>query len=112
MSEDTPTERREINLAALGTPHKSYGPCMLCDKEVTSLTKSKHHLTPKQFRTSNKTDENTIILHKLCHTRLHKFFTIYELGQEYVELEKLKEEYHERLKYVSKCPVCRHGKKI
>lgn len=82
------------------TPEK----CPICNRELGEESgTSKHHLIPKS-KGGKYTD--TIVLHNICHRKIHSVFTEKELKQEYNTIDKLiaHEEIAKFIKWVSKKP--------
>ena len=76
--------------------------CVICDRELgDSKTISKHHLIPKSKGGKNTP---TILIHNICHQKIHSVFTEKELRDEYHTVEKLKqhEEMQKFIKWVAK----------
>ncbi len=76
--------------------------CPLCKRELGALQNtSKHHLRPKS-KGGKYTD--TVVLHRICHRKIHSVFTENELKNQYYTIELLLE--HEEIikfvKWVSK----------
>lgn len=74
--------------------------CPICERElIPGISIDDHHLIPKTFRGKEK-----IILHKICHRKIHSVFTERELQHHYYTIERLRE--HEEIikfvKWVSK----------
>ena len=76
--------------------------CVLCGRELgTSETTSKHHLIPKS---KGGRYSETILIHNICHQKIHSVFTEKELQQQYNTVEALKkhEAIQKFIKWVSK----------
>lgn len=76
--------------------------CVICDRELGNKdTISKHHLIPKSKGGRNT---ETILIHNICHQKIHSFFTEKELKDEYHTVEKLRnhEEMIKFIKWVAK----------
>lgn len=62
------------------------GKCPICDRDmVKGVSVDEHHFIPKSR--GGKVDDK-IILHKVCHQKLHQTFTNKELEKEYNTPEK------------------------
>ncbi len=77
--------------------------CPLCKRELGTKKTSKHHLIPKS-RDGKHTD--TVILHNICHQKIHSLFSEKELMRDYNTIEKLltNEGVQKFVKWVSKKP--------
>tara|TARA_B100002019_G_C21058395_1_gene492851 strand:+ start:195 stop:488 length:294 start_codon:yes stop_codon:yes gene_type:complete len=76
--------------------------CLICDRElITGNSVDEHHFIPKS-RGGKSGDK--ILIHKICHQKLHSTFTNKELEKEYNTPEKCKEhkEIKKFIKWVSK----------
>jgi len=75
--------------------------CPLCQRELGDKNISKHHLTPKS---KGGTHSETIMLHNICHQKIHSVFTEKELQRAYNTIEKLltNEEIQKFVKWVAK----------
>jgi len=76
--------------------------CVICDRKLGSEKLiSKHHLIPKSRGGKNT---ETILIHNMCHQKIHSVFTEKELKAEYHTVEKLKssEEMAKFVKWISK----------
>lgn len=82
--------------------------CPLCSRELAEPC-SLHHLLPLSQGGRNT---ETVMLHQICHDKIHATFTERELAQEYHSIEKLLE--HEAIqsfvKWVSKQPPQLHDR--
>jgi hypothetical protein len=59
--------------------------CPLCGRELISgPSVDKHHLVPKSLG-----GKDVILLHKICHRKIHSIFTEKELKKEYNSIAKL-----------------------
>ena len=65
--------------------------CPLCGRELAHPY-NRHHLTPLS---KGGRGTKTILLHKICHDKIHAVFTEMELKRHYNTIEKLKE--HEEI---------------
>jgi hypothetical protein len=75
--------------------------CLICERELGTENISKHHLIPKS-RGGKHTD--TVLIHNICHQKIHSLFTEKELKEEYHTIDKLTahEEMQKFIKWVSK----------
>ena len=76
--------------------------CVICERELGSENLiSRHHLIPKSKGGKNT---ETILIHNICHQKIHSLFTEKELKAEYHTVAKLKasEEMVKFIKWVSK----------
>ena len=60
--------------------------CPLCNREIPKAHESKHHLKPKTFKGTE-----IVVIHKLCHNKIHSVFTERELLKYYHTIERLLE---------------------
>ncbi len=68
--------------------------CLICQRPLGNSKRiSKHHLIPKS-RGGKHTD--TVLLHNICHQKIHSVFTEKELRDEFHTVEKLTE--HEEMR--------------
>lgn len=78
--------------------------CPICNREMNYLDGScdEHHLTPKTFGGKIK-----ILIHKVCHRKIHSIFTERELLTIYNNIDKILEhdEIKKFIKWVSKKEV-------
>jgi len=65
--------------------------CPLCAREMAASI-DKHHLIPKLKGGRNG---QTVMLHKVCHAKIHSLFTEPELARTYSTIEKILE--HEEI---------------
>lgn len=66
--------------------------CPICERElIPGKSVDEHHLIPKTFKGKEK-----VIIHKICHNKIHSVFTERELQHYYYTVERLHE--HEELK--------------
>lgn len=62
------------------------GLCPICDRDmVEGRSVDLHHLIPKTFKGSE-----TILIHRICHTKIHSLFTERELLNHYHTVERLR----------------------
>ena len=75
-------------------------PCPLCGRPLAEPS-NKHHLLPLSKGGKNTP---TIVLHNICHNKIHAVFTEGELKRYYHTIERLKEneEINRFIKWVSK----------
>ncbi len=76
--------------------------CVICGRKLgDETTISKHHLIPKSKGGKNTP---TILIHNICHQKIHSVFTEKALKDEYNTVEKLitHEEMEKFIKWVSK----------
>lgn len=73
--------------------------CPICNREMPESTFSDHHLIPKTFK-----GKEIVILHKICHRKLHSAITEREMLNYYHTIERLleHEEIQKFVKWVSK----------
>lgn len=62
------------------------GICPLCGRELPAKECSKHHLIPV---VKGGRKGPTVILHRVCHSKIHSLFTEAELNKLYDTIEKL-----------------------
>ena len=61
--------------------------CLICGRDLTGTKKvSKHHLIPKSRGGRNTP---TILIHNICHQKIHSVFTEKQLRDDYHTIEKL-----------------------
>lgn len=75
--------------------------CPICQRELGNINTSKHHLKPKS-QGGKHTD--TVMLHNICHRKIHSLFTEKELKNDYDSIEKLlaNEDIQKFVKWVAK----------
>ncbi len=75
--------------------------CPICHRPLGDKNLSKHHLTPKSRGGAHG---ETIIIHNICHQKIHSVFSEKELEFEYHSVEKLlsHEEIKKFVKWVAK----------
>lgn len=75
--------------------------CPLCERVLGRVSVSNHHLIPKS-KGGKYTD--TILLHHICHQKIHSVFSEKELKEHYFTVERLREheEMQKFIKWVSK----------
>ena len=72
--------------------HLPMANCPICERElIPGKSVDEHHLIPKTFKGKEK-----VIIHKICHNKIHSVFTERELQHYYHTVERLRE--HEELK--------------
>ena len=59
--------------------------CELCGREL-EMPFDEHHVVPK-----SKGGSETVLLHRICHSKIHSVFTLTELRNHYFEFDKIKE---------------------
>ncbi len=63
------------------------GECAICGRKlITGKSINEHHLIPKTYKGTE-----TIVLHVVCHTKIHSVFSEKELLQHYHTPERLRE---------------------
>ena len=75
--------------------------CVLCNRPLDT-TADEHHLIPKCHK-----GKSTILIHRICHDKIHHTFTEYELAKVYntVEMLKTHDEINSFIKWVAKKPI-------
>jgi len=75
--------------------------CPICSRTLGGINTSKHHLIPKS---AGGKDSELILIHNICHQKIHSVFTLKELRDHYNSVEKLitHEEISKFIKWVSK----------
>lgn len=75
--------------------------CTICSRTLGKVNISKHHLIPKS---AGGKDSELILIHNICHQKIHSVFTLKELRDHYNSVEKLisHEEISKFIKWVSK----------
>ncbi|MEM8527771.1 MAG: HNH endonuclease [Bacteroidota bacterium] len=75
--------------------------CPLCQRELGEINISKHHLVPKS---KGGTFGETVMLHNICHQKIHSVFSEKELKEDYYTIEQLlaHEEIAKFVKWVKK----------
>lgn len=82
--------------------------CPICQREmVEGPTIDWHHLVPKTHSNRNKRvheKDNLVLIHKVCHSKIHHTFTETELLNYYNSIDRLveHEEMQKFIKWVSK----------
>jgi hypothetical protein len=74
--------------------------CQLCNRElILGPSVDEHHLIPKTFKGTE-----TVLLHKICHRKIHATFTERELANYYKTIDLLLSHYEieKFVKWVSK----------
>ena len=73
--------------------------CPICHRILLEGTYDEHHLVPKTFK-----GKETIIIHRMCHTKLHATFSENEMYQFYHTVERIIEhpEIQKFIKWISK----------
>ncbi len=62
--------------------------CVICERELGDKNISKHHLIPKSKGGSKS---ETILIHNICHQKIHSTFSEKELKDTYHTVEILKQ---------------------
>lgn len=77
--------------------------CPLCDRELPESEYSDHHLIPK---VKGGKDGPRVILHRICHNKLHSLYTEAQLAAVYNNIEILRQqpEIISFVKFLSKKP--------
>ena len=72
--------------------------CPICERELGELWDD-HHLVPR-----SKKGKEVVRIHKVCHSKIHKTFSIKELADYYHTVERLRahEEIAKYIKWISK----------
>jgi len=60
--------------------------CPLCQRLIPSGKESRHHLVPKL---KGGAKGATVLLHEICHRKIHSLFTEAELAKDFSTIEKL-----------------------
>lgn len=79
---------------------RQVGICAICDRPlIDGPTINEHHLVPKAYKGTE-----TILIHVVCHTKIHSIFTEKELLDHYHTPARLRahEEMAKFIKWVSK----------
>ena len=74
--------------------------CPICDRElIEGSSVDRHHLIPK-----SRGGIETILIHRVCHVKIHSLFSEKELSNEYNTISKLRDHFEMRkfIKWVSK----------
>lgn len=81
--------------------------CSLCGREIPASLESKHHLVPKLKGGKSLGADNTVILHRPCHDKIHAVFTESQLARDFctVELLLAHEEIGRFVKWIQKRPI-------
>jgi hypothetical protein len=58
--------------------------CSLCRRELGEVLIQHHHLVPKTFG-----GKETVVIHKMCHQKIHATFSVRELQHHYHTMERL-----------------------
>lgn len=76
--------------------------CPICDRELGTVNVDRHHLIPKAFG-----GKEVVLLHKICHRKIHATFTERELLNFYHTIERLRENEHIQsfVRWVAKRPI-------
>ena len=79
--------------------------CPICDRALgEEATISKHHLIPKS---KGGRYSETILIHNICHQKIHSVFSTRELQEKYHTVEKIRnhEQMQKFIKWLSKKDV-------
>jgi hypothetical protein len=60
--------------------------CCICHRELGDVLLEEHHLVPRTFK-----GRDTVLIHKMCHQKIHATFSERELLQYYHTPERLRE---------------------
>ena len=60
--------------------------CGLCNRPLGDISVDQHHLIPKAHK-----GKDTVLIHKICHRKIHATFTEKELEKYYHTFERLLE---------------------
>ena len=60
-------------------------PCPLCLRPIPSPQRSIHHLVPRSLK-----GRETVVLHRICHRKIHSLFTERELAKHYPSIAALR----------------------
>ena len=80
------------------------GSCPICDRDmIKDRFVDKHHLIPK---CKNGRHTPTIVLHRICHSKIHSIWTEADLAGYYHTVERIKEhpDMQKFIKWVSRKP--------
>ncbi len=82
--------------------------CPICNREYGGEMQ-KHHLKPVTFKTRTKEvheSENLVVIHKMCHQKIHATFSEHDLYSHYHTVERIREhpEMQKFIKWVAKKP--------
>lgn len=83
--------------------------CPICKRSLGTVNISKHHLVPKS---KGGTFGETIMVHNICHQKIHSVFTEKQLSEEYHTVQKLveHEEIAKFIKWVAKKDIAFYQK--
>ncbi len=59
--------------------------CPLCARPIPPEARSLHHLIPKSLK-----GRETVLLHRICHRKIHSLFTERDLQKRYHSIERIK----------------------
>lgn len=65
--------------------------CPLCERSMPEGTYNEHHLIPKTYK-----GKEVVLLHFICHDKIHHTFSEQDLAQYYHTIDRLRE--HEQIK--------------
>lgn len=82
--------------------------CPLCQREIPPRLESRHHLIPKLRGGKNGP---IVVLHRICHSKIHSLFSETELARRYATIEQLleHEEIQRFVRWVRKRPPDYHS---
>ena len=70
-----------------GTPAEQIAPCPLCGREIVpGPSADEHHLVPRSEGGRDK-----MLVHRICHRKIHATFSEKELARDYASWEALRE---------------------
>jgi len=91
--------------------------CPICSRKlITGDSIDEHHLVPKTFKNRYKdkvhTKDNKIIIHKVCHRKIHATFAEIDLYSYYHTVERILEhvEIQKFIKWIAKKPLDYYSK--
>jgi hypothetical protein len=78
--------------------------CPLCQREIPPHLESRHHLTPKLRGGKHGP---VVILHKICHGKIHSLFSETQLARHYSTIDQLlqNEEMQKFVRWIAKRPI-------
>lgn len=93
--------------------------CPICSRElIAGDSIDEHHLVPKTFKNRYKDNinnkDNKIIIHKVCHRKIHATFAESDLFSYYNTIERILEhdEIQKFVKWIAKKPADYYSKNI
>lgn len=83
-----------------------YKKCEVCDRPLIPEYCDEHHLIPKTFK-GKRNDDNMVLLHKICHQKIHSVFSERELVSYYHTMDRImeNEDMQKFGKWVGKQPI-------